>query len=44
MTTMNREQLLAILRYLKAPRDAYDLGTNMRLDACYDVEPVGQKW
>ncbi len=44
MTTMNRKQLLAILRYLKAPVDAYDLGTNMRLDACYDVEQTDQGW
>ena len=44
MTTMNRKQLLAILRYLKAPAAAYDLGTNMRLDACYDVEQTDQGW
>ena len=44
MTTMNRKQLLALLRYLKAPAAAYDLGTNMRLDVCYDVEQTNQGW
>ena len=44
MTTMNCQQLLTIFRYLKAPEDRYDLGTNMRLEACYDVEHTGQGW
>lgn len=44
MTTMNRKQLLAILRYLGAPGNTYDLGTNMRLDVCYDMEYTEQGW
>ena len=44
MTTMNRKQLLAILRYLGAPGNTYDLGTNMRLDVCYDIEHTEQGW
>ena len=44
MIAMNRKQLLAILRYLGAPSNTYDLGTNMRLDVCYDIEHTEQGW
>lgn len=44
MITMNRKQLLAIFRYLKVPCDTYDLGTSMRIEACYDVEYTEQGW
>ena len=44
MTTMNRKQLLAIFRYLKVPCDTYDLGTSMRIEACYDVDCTEQGW
>lgn len=44
MTTINRKQLLAILRYLGVPESDYDLGTNMRLDVCYDIEHTANGW
>lgn len=44
MTTMNQTQLRAILRYLKVPEAAYDLGNNMRLDACETIEHTSQGW
>ena len=44
MITMNRKQLLAIFRYLKVPCDTYDLGTSMRIEACYDVDYTEQGW
>ena len=44
MTTMNRKQLLAIFRYLKVPCGTYDLGTSMRIEACYDVGCTEQGW
>ena len=44
MITLNRKQLLAIFRYLKVPCDTYDLGTSMRIEACYDVEYTEQGW
>ena len=44
MITMNRKQLLAIFRFLKVPCDTYDLGTSMRIEACYDFEYTDHSW
>ena len=44
MTTICRKQLLAILRYLNAPSNTYDLGTNIRADVCYDIEHTERGW
>ena len=44
MTTINKSQLLAILRYLNAPSNTYDLGTNIRADVCYDIEHTERGW
>ncbi|MDO4271166.1 MAG: hypothetical protein Q4C72_09635 [Eubacteriales bacterium] len=44
MTTMNRKQLQAILNYLGVPDVLYDLGSNMRLDACVAMEKSKNGW
>ena len=44
MITMNRKQLQAILYYLNAPKVAYDLGNNMRADACDAIERTWRGW
>ena len=44
MTTMNRQQLLTILRYLEAPVSRYKLGENRPLDIYDTVEHTVQGW
>ncbi len=44
MTTMNQKQLKAILNYLDVDKDLYDLGDNMRLDACFAIEHTDAGW
>ena len=44
MIKINRKQMLAILRYLGAPSNTYDLSTNMRLDACETIEHTAHGW
>ena len=44
MTTMNREQLYAILRYLNISSELYDAGFGMRPEACVAIEQNGTGW
>lgn len=44
MGAMNKKQLQAILAYLGVPERLYDLGTNMRLDACVAMEENKGGW
>ena len=44
MTTMNRQQLLTILRYLEAPKSRYDLGTSRLPDEYETIEHTAEGW
>lgn len=44
MTSMNREELYAILHYLNISSELYDAGFGMRPEACVAIEQNGTGW